>query len=69
MASGPVVAKKVRVLRKQKGLTKVEFGERMGVSPRTVYAWETKGPPLWARMALAAFVYDLEPWPVDEGRK
>lgn len=69
MLSGPELGGKVRELRHEKGLTKVQFGDRMGVSPRTVYAWETRGPPLWARMALAAFMYGLQPWPLDEGRK
>lgn len=68
MLTGPEMGARVRLLRKQKKMTKVVFGQKFGVGARTVYTWETKGPPIWARWALAAFVYELKPWPF-EGAK
>lgn len=66
MSEGERTGARVRALRREKRLTKVEFGDLFGVSPRTVYSWERDGPPAWARLALAAYVYELPPWPPEE---
>lgn len=61
MVADPGLA--VRDLRRLRGLTKEAFGKVFGVCARTVYTWERGNVPPLVRLALAAYLYDLKPWP------
>lgn len=66
MPKGVDLGDAVRALRAEKGLSKEAFGEELGVSIRTIYNWERGRVPPLARLALAAYLYGLRPWPADK---
>lgn len=50
-----MAGKRIKVFREAKGLTKRELAEMMGVTPTTVYLWETgrRTPPYDRLLAIA----------------
>lgn len=61
-------ASRLRQMRKRLGKTQADLAEDLGVTRITIGRWEAgaEDPPRLVRLALAALIYELAPWPVEK---
>ena len=53
-------AEQFKTARKSLGMSQEQLAERLGITRRTVSAWETSGPPAVAVLALASLTADQD---------
>jgi DNA-binding XRE family transcriptional regulator len=61
----------VKAQRKRLMVTQVEFANKIGVHPMTIYKWERWGDavtlPRWAALLVTAYILPCEPEPAISG--
>lgn len=59
-----MTAAEIKAARAALSMSQVQFAEALGISRRNVENWEadSRSPPVYLRLAIAALVAGLEPW-------